>query len=80
MCNGRGAHGKSLWKRKYARTPAELKDNRDSMFFCNSTCVRYIRFVGEMSGYVYEFFINFDEESLGVMVKTLILASIDIKS
>ena len=36
MCNGRGAHGKSLWKRKYARTPAELKDIHNSMFFANS--------------------------------------------
>ena len=48
--------------------------------FYISTRNAYLRFIGEISGYVYEFFINFDEESLGVMVKTLILASIDIKS
>ena len=41
---------------------------------------RYIRFIVEISGYAYEFFINFDEESLGIMMNYPILAPIDIKS
>ena len=48
--------------------------------FYISTCNAYLRFIGEISGYVYEFFINFDEESLGIMMNYLILAPTDIKS
>ena len=40
----------------------------------------YLRFVGELSVCVYEFFINFDEESLGLMMNYPILAPTDIKS
>ena len=40
----------------------------------------YIRFVVKLAVYVYEFFINFDEESLGIMINCPILAPTDIKS
>jgi len=39
-----------------------------------------IRFVAEISLYVYEIFINFDKESLALTTKSIILAPTDIKS
>ena len=48
--------------------------------YCWTRKETYIRFVVKPAVCVYEFFINFDEESLGLMINYPILAPTDIKS